>query len=231
MTFIKKYHFFLFLTAWTLVNFFQAANTVLLNDEAYYWAYSNFLDWGYFDHPPMIAALIKAGFFLFHNELGVRFFILILNTLTIVVVYNLLPRRNDRLFYAIVCSIGVLQIGGFIAVPDIPLIFFVALFFLVYKNFIASPSWVNTVLLGIIMALMLYSKYHGVLIILFTLISNPALLKNARAYVAVLIAALLFVPHIYWEYQHGFPSVQYQLIERNESLYRLKYPVEYKPKK
>src|SRR5947207_2124763 len=114
MALIKKYHFFLFLTTWTLLNFFQAANTTLLNDEAYYWAYSNFLDWGYFDHPPMIAALIKAGFFLFNNELGVRFFILILNTLTIVILYNLLPRRNDVLFYAIVASIGVLQIGGFI---------------------------------------------------------------------------------------------------------------------
>ena len=227
MTFIKKYHLFLFLAVWTLLNFFQAANTVLLNDEAYYWAYSNFLDWGYFDHPPMIAALIKAGSFLFHNELGVRFFILILNALTIVIIYNLLPRRNNVLFYAIVCSIAVLQIGGFIAVPDIPLIFFVALFFLVYRNFLASSSWGNTILLGIIMALMLYSKYHGVLIIVFTIISNPSLLKNSKAYVAVLIGVLLFVPHLYWEYQHGFPSVQYQLVERNESSYRLKYPFEY----
>ncbi|MEP6595435.1 MAG: glycosyltransferase family 39 protein [Ginsengibacter sp.] len=226
MTFIKKYHLLLFLTAWTLFNFFQAANTVLLND-AYYWAYSNFLDWGYFDHPPMIAALIKAGFFLFHNELGVRFFILILNALTILIIYNLLTRRNDVLFYAIVCSIAVLQIGGFIAVPDIPLIFFVALFFLVYKNFLASSSWGNTILLGIVMALMLYSKYHGVLIILFTIISNPALLKNTKAYVAVLIGALLFMPHVYWEYKHGFPSVIYQLFERNESTYRLRKVTEY----
>jgi hypothetical protein len=23
-----------------------------LDDEAYYWVYSKFLDWGYFDHPP-----------------------------------------------------------------------------------------------------------------------------------------------------------------------------------
>jgi hypothetical protein len=77
------------------------------------------------------------------------------------------------------------------------------------------------------MALMLYSKYHGVLVILFTLISNPSLLKNTKAYVAVLIAVLLFIPHIYWEYQHGFPSVQYQLFERNEAAYRIKYPIEY----
>ena len=227
MTFIKKYHLVLFLTAWTLLNLFQAANTVLLNDEAYYWAYSNFLAWGYFDHPPMIAALIKAGFFLLHNELGVRFFILILNALTIVIIYSLLPRRNDILFYAIVCSIAVLQIGGFIAVPDIPLIFFVALFFLAYKNFLSSYSWRNTIFLGIVMALMLYSKYHGVLVILFTIISNPSLLKNSKAYVAVVIGALLFVPHLYWEYQHGFPSIQYQLFERNESTYRLKKVIEY----
>jgi hypothetical protein len=227
MSFIKKYHLLLFLILWTLLNFLQAANTVLLNDEAYYWAYSNFLDWGYFDHPPMIAILIKAGYFLFHNELGVRFFILILNTLTIVVIYNLLPRRNDGLFYTIVCSIGLLQIGGFIAVPDIPLIFFVALFFLVYKNFITTYSWRSTILLGVVMALMLYSKYHGVLVILFTIISNPALLKNSKAYVAVFISFVLFMPHMYWQYQHGFPSVQYQLIERNEASYRLKYPIEY----
>lgn len=128
MIFIKKYHLLIFFSLWTLINFFQAANTVLLNDEAYYWVYSNFLDWGYFDHPPMIAALIKAGYFLFRNELGVRFFVVILNSLTLLIIYNLLPRKNDLLFYAIACSVAVIQFGGFIAVPDIPLVFFAALF-------------------------------------------------------------------------------------------------------
>src|SRR5437764_5037125 len=118
MLFIRKHHLFLFLSIWTLVNFFQAANTVLLNDEAYYWVYSNFLDWGYFDHPPMIAVLIKAGYFLFKNELGVRFFMVILNTLTLLIIYKLLPRKNDVLFYAIACSIALIQLGGFIAAPD-----------------------------------------------------------------------------------------------------------------
>src|SRR6478672_9195926 len=138
MGFIKKYHLPLFFIAWTLLNVIQAANTVLLNDEAYYWVYSNFLDWGYFDHPPMIALQIKSGYFLIHNELGVRLFIVILNTLTLVIIHRLLPRKNDRLFYAIAGSIALLQLGGFIAVPDIPLVFFVALFFLRYKKFIET---------------------------------------------------------------------------------------------
>src|SRR5687767_5357913 len=125
MVFKKRPYFFLFLSIWTLLNFFQAANTVLLNDEAYYWVYSNFLDWGYFDHPPMIALVIKAGYYLFHNEFGVRLFIGLLNILTLLIIYDLLPRKNDVLFYAIACSIALLQLGGFIAVPDIPLIFFI----------------------------------------------------------------------------------------------------------
>jgi Dolichyl-phosphate-mannose-protein mannosyltransferase len=227
MAFIKKYHLVLFFSVWTILNLLQAGYTVLLNDEAYYWVYSNFLDWGYFDHPPMIALLIKAGYYLFHNELGVRLFTVILNTLTLIILYRLLPRKNDILFYSIAGSIALLQIGGFIAVPDMPLVFFVALFFLFYKKFLETGSWYNTFFVGLIMSLMLYSKYHGILVILFTLVSNPSLLKNKKAWVAVLIATILFLPHLFWQYLHQFPSVQYHLFERNAGGFNPLYPIEY----
>ena len=227
MSFIKKYHFILFFVVWTLLNFIQAGFTVLLNDEAYYWVYSNYLDWGYFDHPPMVALLIKAGYALFHNEFGVRFFTVLLNTFTLLILYRLLPRKNDQLFYTIAGSIALLQLGGFIAVPDMPLVFFVALFFLSYKNFLENESWKNTFFLGLIMSLMLYSKYHGVLVIIFTLISNIALLKNKKAWAAILIAVILFLPHLYWQYSHQFPSVQYHLFERNAEGFNLANPLEY----
>src|SRR4029078_9894213 len=29
------------------------------NDEAYYWLYSQYLQWNYFDHPPMVAVSIR----------------------------------------------------------------------------------------------------------------------------------------------------------------------------
>lgn len=227
MGFIKKYHLLLFFIAWTLLNVIQAAYTVLLNDEAYYWVYSNFLDWGYFDHPPMIALLIKAGYFLIHNELGVRLFIVLLNTLTLVIIHRLLPRKNDSLFYAIACSIALMQLGGFIAVPDMPLVFFVALFFLCYKKFIETGRWKDTFLLGLVMSLMLYSKYHGVLVILFTVASNISLLKNRKAWIAFLTATILFLPHLLWQYTHQFPSVQYHLFERSAGGFDLINPIEF----
>lgn len=97
---------------------------------------------------------------------------------------------------------------------------------MIYKNFLESYSWLNTLLLGSVMALVMYSKYHGVLIIICTIISNPALLKNSKAYVVVLIAIILYMPHLHWQYQHGFPSVRYHLFERN-SPYQFSYTSEY----
>ena len=47
-------------------------------------------------------------------------------------------------FYAICGSIAVAQIGGIIAVPDLPLLFFVSLYFLLYKRFSDNMNLLNT---------------------------------------------------------------------------------------
>ncbi|RYY21841.1 MAG: hypothetical protein EOO04_17340 [Chitinophagaceae bacterium] len=225
--FVRKHHKLIFYGAWLAMNLIQAASTQLLDDEAYYWIYSNFPAWGYYDHPPMIAILIKAGTLLFPGELGVRFFIVLTNIATLLVIQALLAKKNALLFYGILMSLAVAQIGGVIAVPDLPLMFFTALFFLLYRRFTEKMNAVNTILLGINVALMLYSKYHAVLIIFFTLISYPRLFSKVQTYVVALIALMLFAPHLYWQYEHDFPSVQYHLFERNAIQYRPTYTIEY----
>ena len=132
-SFLQKNHRLLFYGAWLLLGLMQAGLTELQDDEAYYWVFGRYLDWGYFDHPPMIALLVKMGYAIFPNELGVRLFPLLLNIFTLVIIENLLSKKNPLLFYVIVLSIAVIQVAGFFAVPDNPLIFFTALFFLCYK--------------------------------------------------------------------------------------------------
>ncbi|MFI5132687.1 MAG: ArnT family glycosyltransferase [Chitinophagales bacterium] len=227
MKFLKKNILPLFFLSWFLINLLQARATELFDDEAYYWVYSKFLAWGYYDHPPMIALLIKIGYAFFHNELGVRLLIVILSTASLVIIYDLLPQKNKKLFIGIVCSIAILQIGGIIAVPDIPLIFFTALFFWLYRRFLQKASLFNALLLGLGMALLLYSKYHGVLIILFTILSNLKLLRQPLTYVAGLFAAFLFFPHLYWQFVNDFPSVQYHLFERSASAYKISFTADY----
>lgn len=225
--FIKRNHQLLFYVAWLLISLLQAGCTELFDDEAYYWVYAQFPDWGYFDHPPVIALLIKAGYALFSNELGVRFWIVLLNTATLFLIQQLLAKKDYYLFYTIACSIAVVQIGGILAVPDIPLLFFVALFFWLYQRFTARMTVARALLLGISAACMLYSKYHGLLIILCTLASNPRLFTRYPTYLAAAVALLAFTPHIYWQYTHGFPSVQFHLFERNTRSYAIGYTLEY----
>ena len=226
-SFLRRHHRILFFGAWLLINFFQSVTTELFDDEAYYWIYSLYPAWGYFDHPPLIAILIKAGFALFDHELGVRFFIVLINTGTIILISYLIIPRNNKLFYAIAASIGLAHVGGIIAVPDNPLLFFISVFFLVYRKFLVRMDWLNTLSLGVSIALMLYTKYHGILIVIFTLLSNLRLLRHYQTYLVAMIVIILFAPHLYWQYVHGFPSVQYHLFERNASSYHLAFTTEY----
>src|SRR5687767_12737796 len=108
MNFTEQQARVFFYAAWFLLGLLQAMFTELQDDEAYYWVYAQFLDWGYFDHPPMTALLIKAGSSVLDKELGVRMLPLILNTATIAITESLLENKNRKLFYAICLSLAAI---------------------------------------------------------------------------------------------------------------------------
>jgi len=223
--------FFGFLAIWLLFNLLQAAFTELDPDEAYYWMYSQALDWGYFDHPPMTALLIRLGYALFANELGVRLCTAFLQIGTFYFIWLLADRPDDRrkalTFIALLAALPLFQVYGFIAAPDAPLLFFGALFLWLYRRFLAAATLLNTLLLGACMAALLYSKYHGVLLIGFVTLSNLRdLLRKPAFYAAALFGALLFVPHLYWQYAQDFPSFRYHLSGRDDP-YEIKHTVTY----
>lgn len=212
--------FLLLLIVWGIINLIQARFTTLNNDEAYYWMYSKHLAWGYFDHPPMIALMIKAGYFFFKNELGVRLVTVLSQLLTVYIIWLLTDDRMRHTkgsvipFFIIGALMPVFNIYGFISTPDVPLILFTAIFLLVYKRFLNSESWANTIFLALAIAGMMYSKYHSGLLIILVILSNPRLLLKIRFYIASFIALLLFMPHLIWQYLNDFPSFRYHLIDR-----------------
>lgn len=213
-------HFQLFLVLWFVLNALQAALTNLDPDEAYYWMYAHALDWGYFDHPPAIAMMIKLGYILIQNELGVRLLSITAQVLSFHGIWLLVgkPRALTQVttLIALLVSMPLLQIYGFVATPDSPLLLFSVYFLVCYQRFLEKESWVNTSLLGVCMALLLYSKYHGILLIFFTVFSNLRLLLNPKFYIASFLGALLFFPHLYWQYLHDFPSFRYHLVGRDD---------------
>ncbi|WP_290539572.1 glycosyltransferase family 39 protein [Alistipes sp.] len=220
----------LWLGLWWVANLVQAGFTELANDEAYYHMFAERLAWGYFDHPPVTALLVWAGEHLFGGELGVRFFFTVLQPLYLWLLWRLIrpadaDRRDAALFVVLSAATLMLQLYGFIAVPDGPLMCTTALFLLTFRWFSENRrrAWLW---MGVAMALMAYSKYHGALVVLFALAANPRLLLRPALYASGAVALLLLVPHLVWQYEHDWASFAYHLSGRN-SVFRPDYVVEF----
>lgn len=221
----------LWLAVWWVCNLLQAGLTELANDEAYYHLFAERLAWGYFDHPPMTALLVWAGEHLFGGELGVRFFFTVLQPLYLWILWRIVrPADADRgdaaLFMVVSAATLMLQLYGFIAVPDGPLMLTAALFLLTFKGFTEGRrmAWLW---MGIAMALMAYSKYHGALVVLFVLaVTPPRQFLRPTLYLSALVAAVLLVPHLVWQYDHDWASFAYHLSGRN-SVFKPNYVVEF----
>ncbi|MFT6930462.1 MAG: hypothetical protein ACJAQ7_001952 [Sediminicola sp.] len=205
------------------INMAQSYFTELIFDEAYYWYYAQNMAWGYFDHPPMVALMIKLSSFFFNDELGVRFVSCLLSVATFLILWQLIDHpKKERYgvqFFVLVFSMTLINAYGFFTLPDTPFLFFTALFLLVYKKFINKPSVLLALGLGIVMAALMYSKYHAVLVIIFTLLSNMKLVFNKYAWLSVVVALICYTPHFLWLYENEFVSIKYHLYERPNRAY------------
>ena len=211
-----------------ILNIVQGSTTELLPDEAYYWVYSQYMNWGFFDHPPFVAVWVTISDFLFTDELGVRFFSSISFSLLIYLVWitidHTLKKKFTWLFIVLVFSTALLNVYGFITTPDTPLLFFFALFLWSYKEYLTQRNTVSYLLLSLAITGMMYSKYQGILIVLFIFLSNWKLAKDYKIWLVCLGALVLYIPHIHWQYINDFPSVRYHLYERaSVATYKFEY--------
>lgn len=206
-----------------LLNLLQAAFTDLTGDEALYWMHWNNLDWGFRDHPPAIGSLIGLGYSLFNNELGARLLVVVAGTMTIWLIYRLAQPKHLGLFALLILSMPFLNIYSFIATPDAPLLLGVVLYFSALKMFIEKQDWRNTLFLGVSMAIMVWSKYHGIIIIVFSLLPMRKFWFNGKYWMAALIGILLFSPHIIWQIANDLPTIKFHLNDRNSDAWELKH--------
>ena len=243
---------------WFVVNLLQGIFTEIQEDEAYYHLWGEHLAWGYFDHPPMVGLMTFLSSHLFQGTLGVRFLTIVFSTLSLWVIWKIatynanlsspidsrqpvslhkndmseanskLSTLNSQLFLIIACSVVMFNIYGFVTTPDSALILFSALFLLVYQHYLQDHSWKNALLMGLMMALMVYSKYHAFLLLGLVVLSNLKLLKDGKFWVACLVALALLMPHILWQVNADFPSFRYHLSQRSEP-FRWSYFWEYLP--
>ncbi|HSR12052.1 MAG TPA: glycosyltransferase family 39 protein [Thermodesulfobacteriota bacterium] len=215
--------FFILLAVATVVRLFYIQVLELAPDEAYYWTWSRHLQWGYYDHPPMVGALMwiftsLAG----QSEFGVRVGWVVIGILLTIILYSMTKRMFGSA-RAGFCSALLLNItllisaGAVIATPDGPqALFWAAAVFSVYLAVTEGKArwwWVTGACLGF----GLLSKYTMLLIapcVLLFLLSSPEgrkWLPRKEPYLAFLFGLAIFSPVILWNAQNDWMSFRFQL--------------------
>lgn len=208
------------LTAFRLV---YSALVCLASDEAYYWQWSRHLDWGYFDHPPMIAYLIAAGTRLAgHNELGVRLASVALSAAGLWMVYRLGCRfgksaRAGLWAAGAFAAAPIFAAGGMLATPDAPFVFFWTMTLLLTLKALDSAKLSDWAFAGVTLGCGMLSKYPmvvlpaGVIVALVLTRRGRDALKTPGPYVAAALGAAICVPLALWQIEMGFRPILFQL--------------------
>ncbi len=222
--------YFLFL------RFFYLGSFELLEEEAYYWNYAKHLDYGYLDHPPMIALFIWIGTFFFGDtEFGVRFVSFLAWLLTSFFVYRTshhICRVRIGLTALLLISLFPFYFGiGMLATPDAPLTMcWAGTIYFLTRVLVAEKrgSWVGV---SLFLGLGMLSKYTIVLlgpaIVLYMLFDR----KSRKwfflpdAYLAAIGAFILFLPVIIWNMNHDWASFVFQGKNRVEGLTTFSTPL------
>jgi dolichol-phosphate mannosyltransferase len=197
----------------------------LLPEDSYYWNYSQHLDLGYLDHPPMVAWLIWLGTHVFGgSEFGVRIGALCCAAVAAFFSYRL--TRNlfgeDSALVALVLMqvMPFFFLAGLLMTPDAPLTaaWSATLYFL--ERALLGGQARAWLFAGVSIGLGLISKYTiGMLVpvaFLFVLLDAPSRqwLFRWQPYAALVIASVIFSPVIIWNAQHEWASFAFQTSRR-----------------
>ncbi len=195
----------------------------LTDDESHYWQYAQYLDFSYYDHPPMVGYLI----YIFTKLLGNNLYAVRLPALCCFIVANkyfyLLLKQiwNSKVaFYSTILLnfVPVFFAGSLITIPDAPLGMFWTMYIFYFYKFVKERNAWWLYLCGIILGLAGLSKYNAILLFISTLMVllyfkelRKWLLKK-EFYIFCLIVLTVVSPVILWNIVHKFVSFRYQLL-------------------
>ncbi len=216
----------LVIVALVVLRLVAAAFTPITFDEAYYWMWSKSLAGGYYDHPPMVALVIRAGTMIAGDtELGVRLVSVLLALPMSYAVYRsaaiLFGGARVAATSAILLNVTLMAaVGTLIVTPDAPLLVassFV-LFFLAKVLETGRGAW--WLAAGAAVGAALLSKYTALffgLAILIWLLAVPKLrhwFASPWPYLGGIVAVAIFSPVILWNAEHHWVSFLKQVYGR-----------------
>ncbi len=204
----------------------------IFRDELYYLACADHLAWGYVDHPPLsIFALAMWKAVAGDGLLALRIPGAMLNGAAAVLA-ALLARemggmRLAQLLAAVAVGLmpGVLAVGGFYSMNSLDICFWLVAA-VTAARLLRGGGPNLWLLLGATIGLGLLNK-HSVVLLLgglalgFLLWPQRARLRERQLWLGAALAIALVLPHIVWQIQNGWPTVEFVQNARELKLARL----------
>ena len=221
--------------ALVLLRLVAAAFTPLTFDEAYYWTWSKHLAGGYYDHPSMVAVVIRLGTMIAGDtEFGVRLVSILLALPMSWAVYRAARILFDDARIAATATILLnatlmASVGTTIVTPDAPLM--VASAFVLYflAKILETGRGIWWLGVGAAAGFGLLSKYtalfFGAQILLWLVLMKDQRrwLASPWLYAGGIVAVAIFSPVILWNADHQWVSFIKQLGRARVADMTLKY--------
>jgi 4-amino-4-deoxy-L-arabinose transferase-like glycosyltransferase len=206
-----------------LLRLAAAAWTPLTFDEAYYWMWSKHLAGGYYDHPPMVAVVIRLGTMIGGDTpFGVRVVSVLLALPMSWAVYRTaeLLFGGQRIATTAVILLNatmITSVGLMIVTPDAPVLVASSFVLLTLAQVLATGQGAWWLAVGVAVGVALLSKYTALFFgpaILIWLVVVPKMrrwLVSPWPYLGGLTALAVFSPVLFWNADHGWVSFIKQL--------------------
>lgn len=213
------------IAAMTLFRFAAIAKLPLTNGEAYYASWSRFLDWSYYDHPPLVAWVVRLT-----TELGGSTAAIHLGPVLCAAAFGFLfYRLAERLFgpraallsLLVITAMPVFLVSSFALNPEAPLAPLWVGYLLVLEGMRERDDAYRPLVAGAVLGLAFLAKYTAVLLVpttfLYLALSAPSRrwLRRPSLYAGGLVALAIAAPVLYWNQVHGWPTLHLHLVERN----------------
>ncbi len=212
----------------------------LFFDEAYYYGWSQNLDFGYYSKPPMLSLLIFLTTWLFGDSvIAIKIGAMLVYPITSIVIYFISKELfNYKVaFYSalIFFTLPSVWLSSMIISTDVVLLLFWSLGLLFFIKAIKYNQFWQWFGAGVFSGLGLLSKYNFILFLvsaILVLVLIPSYrkhLKNRYFYMAIVIAFILFLPNLYWNYTHDFISFVHtkEISHIDRELFNFKYFIEF----
>ncbi len=195
----------------------------MTGDEAYFIFWAQYPDYGYYDHPPMVAWMLAPLLALGDAEVWLRLPAVLISLFIGAVIYVLVAPHGRSLarWSALLYLLTPINLVGVLVTTDTPLLLWSFLSALVFYRAQQTGRLVDYLLCGFLLGLAFLAKFFaGLLGVAYALFLLVHLRRQRRALAALSFIVLGTLPaialNLWWNYTHCWDNYLFNLVNRTQ---------------